>query len=68
MTHKSKIQLAITTAMCDLCITQVDVAKHQQCTRQAVNQWLKTDSVSYDKLFELADFVGLEVEVLVRYK
>jgi transcriptional regulator with XRE-family HTH domain len=68
MTHKSKIQLAITTAMGDLGITQVDIAKHYQCTRQAVNQWLRTESVSYDKLFELADTLGLEVEVLVRYK
>lgn len=68
MTHKDKIQFAIISAMADLGITQVDIAKRQQCTRQAVNQWLKTDSVSYDKLFELADFVGLEVEVLVRYK
>ena len=68
MTHKSKIQLAITTAMRDLGITQVDIAEHYECTRQAVNQWLRTESVSYDKLFELADYVGLEVEVLVRYK
>jgi len=68
MTHKSKIQFAIISAMVDLGITQVDIAKHLQCTRQAVNQWLKTESVSYDKLFELANFVGLEVEVLVRYK
>lgn len=68
MTHKNKIQLAVIGAMADLGITQVAIAKHYHCTRQAVNQWLRSESVSYDKLFELADFVGLSVEVLVRYK
>ena len=68
MTRKQKLQSAIITAMSDYGITQVDIAKHQQCTRQAVNQWLRTDKVGYDKLFDLADYVCLDVDFVISYK
>jgi transcriptional regulator with XRE-family HTH domain len=68
MTRKQKLQSAIITAMSDYGITQAALAEAQGCTRQAVNQWLRTDKVGYDKLFDLADYVGLNVDFVISYK
>jgi predicted XRE-type DNA-binding protein len=68
MTRKQRLQEAILSAMADNGISQSALAKGLGVSRQAVFIALKTDDVGYDKLFELADLVGLEVEFLVRYK
>jgi predicted XRE-type DNA-binding protein len=68
MTRKQRLQEAILSAMVDNGITQSELARELGVSRQAVFIALKTDDVGYDKLFELADLVGLEVEFLVRYK
>ena len=66
--HKIHLQNSILACMKDLGITQVALANHFGVSRQCINIWLKGNEVSYQKLMEIADYVGLEVEILVRYK
>ncbi len=68
MTRKQRLQDAILSAMADNGISQSALAKELGVSRQAVFIALKTDDVGYDKLFELADLVGLEVELVISYK
>jgi len=68
MTRKQRLQEAILSAMVDNDITQSELARELGVSRQAVFIALKTDDVGYDKLFELADLVGLEVELVISYK
>jgi hypothetical protein len=41
-------------------------AKELGVSRQSVNQWLKTDSVTFDKLFDLLHALGADWEISVR--
>lgn len=41
-------------------------AKELGVSRQAVNQWLKTDSVTFDKLFELMTHLEIDWEISTR--
>jgi len=66
MTRKEKIQQSILSLMKDKGVSQVDIAKHYGVSRQAIFCWLKTSDVGYEKLFDIAEYVGLEVEILVR--
>jgi hypothetical protein len=68
MTHKQHLQQNILAAFSDQGITQVALAKQLSVTRQSIHYWLKTNNVSYDKLFELAELAGLEVNFNIRYK
>jgi transcriptional regulator with XRE-family HTH domain len=68
MTHKQHLQQNILAAFIDQGITQAALAKQLSVTRQSIHYWLKTNNVSYDKLFELAELAGLEVNFSIRYK
>lgn len=68
MNFKTKLQQAIVAKMKEKGITQKSLADDLRISRQAVQIFLKTDKVGYEKLFQLADMVGLEVDLVVRYK
>jgi transcriptional regulator with XRE-family HTH domain len=68
MTRKQRLQSAILTAIADNGITQVSLASKLGVTKQAVNYTLRTENVGYDKLLELADLVGLDVDFIISYK
>lgn len=68
MSFKIKLQQVINNKMKDDGITQKSLADYLGVSRQAVQIFLKTDNVGYEKLFQLADIVGLEVDLIIRYK
>lgn len=68
MNFKIKLQQAINDKMKDSGITQKFLADKLNISRQAVQIFLKTDNVGYEKLFKLAEMVGLEVDLVIRYK
>lgn len=68
MNFKTRLQQAIVAKMKDDGITQKYLADKLDISRQAVQIFLKTDNVGYEKLFQLACMVGLEVDLVIRYK
>lgn len=63
MNYKQQLQEAILARMKLKGITQISLAKKLDVSKQAVQIFLKTDNVGYEKLFELANEVGLAVEI-----
>lgn len=63
MNYKKELQEAILARMKIKGITQMSLAKELDISKQAVYVFLKTENVGYEKLFELANRVGLEVEI-----
>lgn len=63
MNYKTELQEAILERMKIKGITQISLAKELDVSKQAVYVFLKTENVGYEKLFELANMVGLEVEI-----
>ncbi len=63
MNFKKDLVAHILLAMKANKISQVDLAKRTGVSKQAVHIWLRTDSVSIDKLLEVAEIVGLKVNV-----
>jgi predicted XRE-type DNA-binding protein len=68
MNFKVKLQQAINDKMKSSGITQKSLADHLGVSRQAVQIFLKTDNVGYEKLFQLASMVDLEVDLVIRDK
>lgn len=68
MNFKSKLQQAINDKMKSSGITQKSLADDLEVSRQAVQIFLKTDNVGYEKLFQLASMVGLDVDLVIRDK
>ena len=63
MNYKRQLQEAILERMKLKGMTQISLAKELNVSKQAVQIFLKTDNVGYEKLFELAGMVGLAVEI-----
>ena len=63
MNDKQQLQEAILERMKLKGMTQISLAKELNVSKQAVQIFLKTDNVGYEKLFELAGMVGLAVEI-----
>lgn len=63
MNYKQQLQEAILERMKLKGMTQISLAKELNVSKQAVQIFLKTDNVGYEKLFELAGMVGLAVEI-----
>jgi transcriptional regulator with XRE-family HTH domain len=63
MNYKQQLQEAILERMKLKGVTQISLAKELNVSKQAVQIFLKTDNVGYEKLFELAGMVGLAVEI-----
>lgn len=63
MSFKQKLLERILHTMQSNKISQVDVANKMGVTRQAVNIWLRTDTVSLEKLMEIADAIGIKINV-----
>lgn len=63
MEFKQELAKHILLAMKANKISQVNMAKRMGVTKQAVNIWLRTGNVSVVKLLEIADMVGLKVNV-----
>ena len=68
MNFKVKLQQAINDKMKSSGITQKSLADDLDVSRQAVQIFLKTDNVGYEKLFQLADMVGLDVDLVIKEK
>lgn len=68
MNFKVKLQQAINDKMKSSGITQKSLADDLDVSRQAVQIFLKTDNVGYEKLFQLADMVGLDVDLVIKDK
>lgn len=68
MNFKVKLQQAINDKMKSSGITQKSLADDLDVSRQAVQIFLKTDNVGYEKLFQLASMVGLDVDLVIRDK
>lgn len=63
MNFKQKLLERILHTMQSNKISQVDVANKMGVTRQAINIWLRTDTVSLEKLMEIADAIGIKISV-----
>lgn len=63
MEFKQELAKHILLAMKSNKISQVGLARRIGVTKQAVNIWLRTGNVSVVKLLEIADMVGLKVNV-----
>ena len=63
MSFKQKLLERILHTMQSNKISQVDVANKMGVTRQAINIWLRTDTVSLEKLMEIADAIGIKISV-----
>jgi transcriptional regulator with XRE-family HTH domain len=68
MNFKVKLQQAINDKMKSSGITQKSLADDLDVSRQAVQIFLKTDNVGYEKLFQLASMVGLDVDLVIKDK
>ena len=64
LTHK-ELQKMIKGQMKIQGITLQQLGDKLRCTKQAVSLVLNETSVTYDKLFKLADAVGLVVEIRI---
>lgn len=62
----SKVQLQ--QAIKELIKSESDFARKVGVSRQSINKWLNTDQVSYEKLFELIEKAGIEVDLMIRDK
>lgn len=63
MSFKQKLLERILHTMQSNKISQVDIANKMGVTRQAINIWLRTDTVSLEKLMEIADAIGIKISV-----
>lgn len=68
MNFKVKLQQAINDKMKSSGITQKSLADYLGVSRQAVQIFLKTDNVGYEKLLQLANMVGLDVDLVIKEK
>jgi predicted XRE-type DNA-binding protein len=66
MQTKKELQAAIELLMREADLNASQFARKIGVSRQAVNQWLTTSCVTYDKLFELMKALGYEVYVFVQ--
>lgn len=67
LTHK-ELQTMIKSQMKLQGITLQQLGNKLGCTKQAISLVLNETSVTYDKLFKLADAVGLVVEIKIYVK
>jgi len=66
MQTKKDLQRAVELLMREADLNASRFARKIGVSRQAVNQWLTTSSVTYDKLFELIQALGHEVHIFVQ--
>ena len=59
--HKKDLQQAIKNEI----TSESDLARQLGVSRQVVNKWLNKECVTYDKLFELMLFIGMEVDLFI---
>ncbi len=68
MNYKKELQEAILYQMNVKGVKQIDLARELGVSKQAVQIFLKTKNVSYDKLFDLANMFDLEVYIEIHQK
>lgn len=59
--HKKDLQQGIKNEI----TSESDLARQLGVSRQVVNKWLNKECVTYDKLFELMLFIGMEVDLFI---
>lgn len=48
--------------------SESELARLVGVSRQSINKWLNKECVTYDKLFELMQTIGLEVDLVFKEK
>lgn len=48
--------------------SESDLSRKLGVSRQAVNTWLNKECVTYDKLFDLVQAIGLEIDLVIKDK